>query len=81
MFGCDHGEAATRLASYKVPEALSMVDEFPRNALSKLDRSKMQAMAVAVQNAGQMEAQPSQSKQCLCVPKNTGVVVMKSAVR
>ncbi len=64
MFGCDHGEAATRLASYKVPEALSIVDEFPRNALSKLDRSKLQAMAVAVQSAGQMEAQPSQSKQC-----------------
>ena len=56
MFGCDHGEAATRLASYKVPEALSIVDEFPRNALSKLDRSKLQAMAVAVQSAGQMES-------------------------
>jgi hypothetical protein len=40
------------------------VDEFPRNALSKLDRSKLQAMAVTVQSAGQMEAQPSQSKHC-----------------
>jgi acyl-coenzyme A synthetase/AMP-(fatty) acid ligase len=49
---------------HQVPEALSIVDEFPRNALSKLDRSKLQAMAVAVQSAGQMEAQPSQSKQC-----------------
>src|SRR6202011_1401723 len=29
---------ATRLASYKVPEGLRIVDELPRNALSKGDR-------------------------------------------
>ena len=36
---------ATRLASYKVPEGLEVLDELPRNALSKVDRNALQAMA------------------------------------
>jgi acyl-coenzyme A synthetase/AMP-(fatty) acid ligase len=37
-------EVATRLASYKVPEGLKVLDELPRNALSKVDRNALQAM-------------------------------------
>src|SRR5258706_1349222 len=36
---------ATRLASYKVPERLEILDALPRNALSKVDRNALQAMA------------------------------------
>jgi acyl-CoA synthetase (AMP-forming)/AMP-acid ligase II len=36
---------ATRLASYKVPEALALLDDMPRNAIGKLDRNALQAMA------------------------------------
>jgi long-chain acyl-CoA synthetase len=36
---------ATRLASYKVPESLEVLDELPRNTLSKVDRNALQAMA------------------------------------
>jgi acyl-CoA synthetase (AMP-forming)/AMP-acid ligase II len=38
------GNVATRLASYKVPEGLRIVDELPRNALSKVDRNMLQTM-------------------------------------
>ncbi|WP_158808279.1 class I adenylate-forming enzyme family protein [Beijerinckia sp. L45] len=34
-------ECSTKLARYKVPEGLKIVDEFPRNALSKVDRSRL----------------------------------------
>jgi long-chain acyl-CoA synthetase len=55
---------ATQLASYKVPEGLSIVDELPRNALSKIDRNMLQAMAlVAYNKAGKIGAVASQSKQ------------------
>jgi acyl-coenzyme A synthetase/AMP-(fatty) acid ligase len=50
---------ATRLASYKVPERLGILDELPRNALSKVDRNMLQAMAIAIDNADQIEAAPS----------------------
>ncbi len=43
---------ATRLASYKVPERLEILDELPRNALSKVDRNMLQAMAVKADRAG-----------------------------
>ena len=36
---------ASRLASYKVPESLEVLDELPRNALSKVDRNALQVMA------------------------------------
>ena len=39
-------DVATRLAAYKVPEHLIMLDALPRNALSKVDRTRLQAMAV-----------------------------------
>jgi acyl-coenzyme A synthetase/AMP-(fatty) acid ligase len=35
---------AARLASYKVPEGLRILDELPRNALSKVDRNMLQTM-------------------------------------
>jgi acyl-CoA synthetase (AMP-forming)/AMP-acid ligase II len=37
--------AARQLASYKVPEGLAVVDDFPRNALSKVDRRTLTVMA------------------------------------
>jgi acyl-CoA synthetase (AMP-forming)/AMP-acid ligase II len=53
---------AARLASYKVPEGLGIVDELPRNALSKVDRNILQAMAASADKAGQIGAAPSQPK-------------------
>jgi acyl-coenzyme A synthetase/AMP-(fatty) acid ligase len=47
---------ATRLASYKVPEGLGILDELPRNALSKVDRNRLQIMA-------QTAAAPSRPQQ------------------
>jgi acyl-CoA synthetase (AMP-forming)/AMP-acid ligase II len=45
-----------RLAAYKMPEAIMVVDKMPRNALSKIDRQKLLAMAVAANRAeGQSE--------------------------
>ena len=45
---------AARLASYKVPEGLRVVDELPRNALSKVDRNMLQTMAAAPDGVGQI---------------------------
>ncbi|SHK51327.1 long-chain acyl-CoA synthetase [Bradyrhizobium lablabi] len=45
------GNVATRLASYKVPEGLEILDELPRNALSKVDRNALQAMAAKTDKA------------------------------
>jgi long-chain acyl-CoA synthetase len=33
-----------RLAAYKVPEDLVVLDKLPRNALNKIDRAKLQIM-------------------------------------
>jgi long-chain acyl-CoA synthetase len=38
--------ASSQLASYKVPDGLAIVDEFPRNALSKVDRNALLKMAI-----------------------------------
>ena len=54
---------ATRLASYKVPEGLRIVDELPRNALSKVDRKMLRAMAATIDKSLQMGAAPLQPKQ------------------
>jgi long-chain acyl-CoA synthetase len=56
---------ATRLASYKVPEHLAILDELPRNALSKVDRNMLQTMASSNDKARrfQIGAAPSQPKQ------------------
>lgn len=56
------GKVATRLAAYKVPESLAVVDEFPRTPLSKLDRNALLQM---VPNTGgvlrsEIEAPPRQ---------------------
>ena len=37
-------DAKARLADYKVPEWLEVVDEIPRNALGKIDRKSLLAM-------------------------------------
>jgi long-chain acyl-CoA synthetase len=57
------GNVATRLASYKVPEGLRIVDELPRNALSKVDRNMLQAMAAGTDMVGQIGGALSQPKQ------------------
>ena len=43
---------ATRLASYKVPDRLEVIDEVPRTALSKVDRNLLQDMACKIDAAG-----------------------------
>jgi long-chain acyl-CoA synthetase len=55
---------ATRLAAYKVPEGLRVLDQLPRNALSKVDRNMLQAMAASTDKARlpQTTAAPSQPK-------------------
>jgi long-chain acyl-CoA synthetase len=45
------GNVATRLASYKVPESLRVLDQLPRNALSKVDRTMLQAMVASTDEA------------------------------
>jgi acyl-CoA synthetase (AMP-forming)/AMP-acid ligase II len=61
-------DLATRLAAYKVPEHLIVLDALPRNALSKIDRTTLQAMAIdgdkarrsgAVASAQRTDTQPS----------------------
>jgi acyl-CoA synthetase (AMP-forming)/AMP-acid ligase II len=37
-------DAQARLADYKVPEWLEVVDEIPRNALGKINRKSLLAM-------------------------------------
>jgi acyl-CoA synthetase (AMP-forming)/AMP-acid ligase II len=56
---------ATRLASYKVPQRLEILDELPRNALSKVDRNALQVMAAEADKAGRprVAATPAQPKQ------------------
>jgi acyl-CoA synthetase (AMP-forming)/AMP-acid ligase II len=43
---------ATRLASYKVPDGLRIIDELSRKALSKIDRNMLQTMALRADKAG-----------------------------
>jgi long-chain acyl-CoA synthetase len=57
------GNVATQLASYKVPEDIAILDEFPRNALSKLDRKMLQAMASGIAGRPRVEAAPAQREQ------------------
>ena len=62
------GNVATRLASYKVPESLEIIDELPRNALSKVDRNALQAIAAKTDQADKagpalIEAMALQPKQ------------------
>ena len=56
---------ATRLASYKVPEGLGVVDELPRNTLGKVDRNKLLTMTPSAEKAGvlQIAAAAQQSRE------------------
>jgi long-chain acyl-CoA synthetase len=56
---------AARLASYKIPEGLEILDKLPRNALSKVDRNRLQAMAAKINEASRppIAAMPSQPRQ------------------
>jgi len=64
------GNVATRLASYKVPEGLSVLDQLPRNALSKVDRNVLQAMAASTDKArgASIEAAPSHPREPIELP-------------
>jgi long-chain acyl-CoA synthetase len=55
---------AMRLARYKVPEGLRIVDELPRNALGKIDRNTLQTMAASADEAGRLQigVKPSQPR-------------------
>jgi long-chain acyl-CoA synthetase len=48
-------KVATRLASYKVPEGLEVLDEMPRSALSKVGRKMLQAMASRAAGTGSQQ--------------------------
>ena len=53
---------AARLAPYKVPEGLRVIDALPRNALSKIDRRALERMIGENDGAGsQSEATPSRA--------------------
>ena len=56
---------ATRLAAYKMPEAIIVLDKLPRNALSKVDRQMLLAMAIQADRdhrASQTPAEPVRIK-------------------
>jgi acyl-CoA synthetase (AMP-forming)/AMP-acid ligase II len=55
--------AAKLLASYKIPEGLAVIDDFPRNALSKVDRNALVKMAAEPNNLRRGNASLS-SKPC-----------------
>jgi acyl-CoA synthetase (AMP-forming)/AMP-acid ligase II len=52
--------AAKQLAAYKVPEGLGVVDDFPRNALSKVDRKALVEMATKANRLRFADAPPLQ---------------------
>jgi long-chain acyl-CoA synthetase len=56
---------AMQLASYKIPEGLEILDKLPRNALSKVDRNSLQAMAAKTNAARRspIAAMPLQPRQ------------------
>jgi long-chain acyl-CoA synthetase len=69
---------ATLLASYKVPEGLEVLEELPRNALSKVDRKMLQAMASRAAKTGSQQIAVGPSRQtppderpARCVARNS----------
>lgn len=54
------GVLATRLAAYKMPEAIIVVDKLPRNALSKVDRQMLLAMAIQADRDRRSSEAPAQ---------------------
>jgi long-chain acyl-CoA synthetase len=55
-------DVSTRLAAYKVPEHLIVLDALPRNALSKVDRTTLQAMAIEGNTASRSRADEPPSR-------------------
>jgi long-chain acyl-CoA synthetase len=47
-----------RLDAYKIPEAIVVIDNMPRNALSKVDRQKLLAMAIEADRHHRAQATP-----------------------
>lgn len=45
--GAREAHSRVRLAGYKVPSRLVVVDELPRNAVGKIDRARLRALASA----------------------------------
>ena len=52
---------AGRLAPYKVPEGLRVIDALPRNALSKVDRRALERMAGEEQSSGSVSEAASRA--------------------
>jgi long-chain acyl-CoA synthetase len=55
--------AAGQLASYKVPEGLAVIDDFPRNALSKVDRNALVKMVAETNTLRHGNASLNSNKQ------------------
>jgi long-chain acyl-CoA synthetase len=51
-------DAKTRLADYKVPERLEVVDEIPKNALGKIDRTSMLKQTQVMPDRALSDPQP-----------------------
>jgi long-chain acyl-CoA synthetase len=60
-------KVAQRLASYKVPEGLQVVDALPRNASSKVDRKMLQTM-ICEDKAVPAPATSAHARQCTPIP-------------
>jgi long-chain acyl-CoA synthetase len=50
---------AQRIAAYKMPEAIMVIDKMPRNALSKVDRQMLLAMAMQADRDHSAQATPA----------------------
>jgi len=53
------GRLSQRLAAYKVPEAIMVIEKMPRNALSKVDRQMLLAMAMQAEREQRSSATPA----------------------
>jgi len=53
------GRLSQRLAAYKMPEAIMVIDKMPRNALSKVDRQLLLAMAIQAEHDQRSQAAPA----------------------
>jgi long-chain acyl-CoA synthetase len=62
---------ATRLASYKVPDDLQVVDELPRTTLGKVDRNKLLTMAPTSERAGTLQMRAAARTEAFTKATNT----------
>jgi acyl-CoA synthetase (AMP-forming)/AMP-acid ligase II len=53
------GRLSQRLAAYKMPEAIMVIDKLPRNALSKVDRQMLLAMAMQSDQEQRSQSAPA----------------------